>query len=294
MSDAFGKAGVAAAARAAGTDQARVVSSQVDVVPPGSRTVLDLATLIGLVGGFALIGTAMSIGGAARSFIDIPAVLIVLGGTLAVTLVCYSLQEVLQTRDVLYRTLFRVARDPQGAATWMLHLSETARAQGVLALERYLEQMRRESYLHCAVQMVVDGSPAEEVERILRQEMASTVARQTKTAGVLRKAAEIAPAMGLIGTLVGLVQMLGNLNDPSSIGPAMAVALLTTFYGAVLAYMVFAPLASKLERNLGEEQMVGQIYLLGALSIARQEHPRRLEMQLNTILPPAKRVNFFD
>ena len=100
--------------------------------------------------------------------------------------------------------------------------------------------------------------------------------------------------MGLIGTLVGLVQMLGNLDDPSSIGPAMAVALLTTFYGAILATMVFNPLASKLERNSDAEAMVNQIYAIGATSISRQENPRRLEMMLNTILPPVKRVNYFD
>jgi len=111
---------------------------------------------------------------------------------------------------------------------------------------------------------------------------------------VLRKAAEFAPAMGLIGTLIGLVQMLGNLDDPSTIGPAMAVALLTTFYGAVLANMVFSPMASKLERNSAEESMVNTIYMMGAASIGRQENPRRLEMLLNSILPPGKRVQYFD
>jgi chemotaxis protein MotA len=100
--------------------------------------------------------------------------------------------------------------------------------------------------------------------------------------------------MGLIGTLIGLVQMLGSLDDPSSIGPAMAVALLTTFYGAVLANMVFNPLAGKLERNSHIESTVSQIYTIGAASISRQENPRRLEMMLNTILPPDNRVAFFD
>ena len=100
--------------------------------------------------------------------------------------------------------------------------------------------------------------------------------------------------MGLIGTLIGLVQMLGNLEDPSSIGPAMAVALLTTFYGAVLANMFFLPLANKLERNSLVEHRVNHIYALGAASISRQENPRRLELLLNTILPPAQRVNYFD
>ena len=110
----------------------------------------------------------------------------------------------------------------------------------------------------------------------------------------MRKAAEVAPAMGLIGTLVGLVQMLGRLDDPTSIGPAMAVALLTTLYGAILANMLFAPLATKLERNATEEALVNQIYLTGLNSILRQENPRRLELQLNTLLPPAQRLRVFN
>ena len=124
--------------------------------------------------------------------------------------------------------------------------------------------------------------------------MSATGQRHVKSTGVLRKAAEFAPAMGLIGTLIGLVQMLGNLQDPSTIGPAMAVALLTTFYGAVLANMVFMPLASKLERNSAEEMLIYNLYTMGATSIGRQENPRRLEMLLNSVLPPAKRVKYFD
>ncbi|MCK4938737.1 MAG: MotA/TolQ/ExbB proton channel family protein, partial [Rhodospirillaceae bacterium] len=136
--------------------------------------------------------------------------------------------------------------------------------------------------------------PGEEVEGILRKDMFSTVQRHISSASILRKAAEFAPAMGLIGTLIGLVQMLGNLDDPSTIGPSMAVALLTTFYGAVLANMVFSPMAAKLERNSAEEAMVNNIYVMGASSIGRQENPRRLEMMLNSVLPPSKRVQYFD
>ena len=120
------------------------------------------------------------------------------------------------------------------------------------------------------------------------------VNRHSRSAGVLRRAAEVAPAMGLIGTLVGLVQLLGNLQQPESIGPAMALALLTTLYGAILANMVFVPLASKLERNSINEAMVLNVYAIGASSISRQENPRRLEMLINAILPPAKRVRYFD
>jgi chemotaxis protein MotA len=99
--------------------------------------------------------------------------------------------------------------------------------------------------------------------------------------------------MGLIGTLIGLVQMLGNLQDPTSIGPAMALALLTTFYGAVLANVVFSPLAAKLERNSAEEALVNHVYLLGAVSVSRQENPRHLEAMLNSVLPPTERIRFF-
>ncbi|EKE70534.1 MULTISPECIES: motility protein A [Oceanibaculum] len=293
MSDVSSKT-EAAAGRAAPAAGIRMATNRADLVPPGSRMVVDFATILGLVGGFGMIFAAMSISGSSAAFLDIPSVLIVLGGTFAVTLVCYSLRDALRAHEVIGNVLLRPARNAQSAAVWMLHLSEIARAKGVLALESGLSEMQREPFLHKAVQMVVDGSPADEVERIMRQEMAATAMRQTQTAGMLRKAAEVAPAMGLIGTLVGLVQMLGRLSDPSSIGPAMAVALLTTFYGAVLAYMVFAPLASKLERNMGEDQMVSQIYLIGAASIARQEHPRRTEMQINTVLPPAQRIDLFD
>lgn len=294
MSDVSSKAEATAAGRAAPASGTKMATNRADLVPPGSRMTVDFATILGLVGGFGMIFAAMSISGSSAAFLDVPSVLIVVGGTFAVTLVCYSLRDMLRSREVIGNVLLRPARNAQSAAVWMLHLAEIARAKGVLALENGLADMRREPFLHKAVQMVVDGSPADEVERIMRQEMAATAMRQTQTAGMLRKAAEVAPAMGLIGTLVGLVQMLGRLSDPSSIGPAMAVALLTTFYGAVLAYMVFAPLASKLERNMGEDQMVSQIYLIGAASIARQEHPRRMEMQINTVLPPAQRIDLFD
>jgi chemotaxis protein MotA len=120
------------------------------------------------------------------------------------------------------------------------------------------------------------------------------IQRHAKSTSVLRKMAEFAPAMGLIGTLIGLVQMLSSLSDPSTIGPAMAIALLTTFYGALLANFVFLPLAAKLERNSQEEVLVNNVYLMGAASIGRQENPRRLEMLLNSVLPPSKRVRYFD
>ena len=255
---------------------------------------MDLATVLGLTAGFVLLVTAMVLGGSPTSFIDARAMLIVVGGTFAVTAICFSLQEMIRAQRIILKTLVYQGGEPRGAAIRILRLAETARKEGVLALQNGVGSLRHTPFLYKAMTLVVDGTPADEVERILSNEIAAIKTRHVKGASVLRKAAEISPAMGLIGTLVGLVQMLGNLDDPSTIGPSMAVALLTTFYGAVLGTMVFSPLASKLDRNSGEELLLNKIYLMGAGSISRQENPRRLEMLLNTVLPPAERVKYFD
>lgn len=258
------------------------------------KTRLDMATLVGLLSGFALVAAAIWLGGSPGSFINAPSILIVIGGTLAVTTMCFSLNEMVRTVKVISKTVFHGARDPAEAATQVLQVSEMARKQGLLALQGTVAALKNEPFLHKGISMVVDGTPGEEVENIMRRDLQATLQRHAKSTSVLRRAAEFAPAMGLIGTLIGLVQMLGNLDDPSTIGPSMAVALLTTFYGAVLANMVFSPMANKLERNSAEEALVNHVYMMGASSIGRQENPRRLEMLLNSILPPAKRVRYFD
>ena len=260
----------------------------------GTKSTFDIATVAGLVVGFALVATAIFIGGSPGAFIDIPSVLIVVLGTLAITMVCFSLGEMLSSWKVVAKTISYSARNPSDAAMHVLQLAEVARKGGVLTLQGQLDSLQSEQFLWKGLSLVVDGTPAEEVEIIMRRDLTATVNRHFKSASILRKAGDIAPAMGLIGTLIGLVQMLGNLDDPSTIGPSMAVALLTTFYGAILANMVFNPLAAKLERNSGEEELLNQVYLMGATSIGRQENPRRLEMLLNSILPPSKRVSYFD
>lgn len=259
-----------------------------------AKAATDIATIVGLLGAFGFVIFAIVSGGAPGSFVNGPAIAIVLCGTIFVTMMCFSLQEMGRSLKIILKTISYTSRDPSEAAIQVLQIAELARRQGVLSLQGVLVQLESEPLLHKGMTMVVDGTPGEEVEMILKKDMLSTVQRHQKSASVLKKAAEFAPAMGLIGTLIGLVQMLGNLEDPSSIGPAMAVALLTTFYGAVLANMVFAPMAAKLDRNSAEEGMVNNIYVMGASSIGRQENPRRLEMMLNSILPPAKRVEYFD
>ncbi|OKH89011.1 motility protein A [Thalassospira sp. TSL5-1] len=260
----------------------------------GTKTTFDIATVVGLIVGFALVIAAVVLGGSPGAFIDVPSILIVIGGTAAITAVCFSLGEFLGIGRVLARTIFHPSRNPSDAALQILQLAEIARKGGVLSLQGHLDSLLSEEYLWKGLSLVVDGTPPEEVEGIMRKDMNATISRHHKGASILKKAGDIAPAMGLIGTLIGLVQMLGNLDDPSSIGPSMAVALLTTFYGAVLSNMVFMPLAAKLERNSQEEELLNSVYMVGAVSIGRQENPRRLEMLLNSILPPAKRVSYFD
>jgi chemotaxis protein MotA len=174
-------------------------------------------------------------------------------------------------------------------------VADYSRKHGVLGLGGpTLARFAGEPFLHKGLAMVIEGLPEKDIEDILDEDQAATTARVYRSAGVLRKAAEVAPAMGLIGTLIGLVHMLGNLGDPKAIGPAMAVALLTTFYGAVLANMVFNPLAAKFERNAADEHLIQHLQALGILAVVRKENPRHLEMLLNSALPPDAQVRFFE
>lgn len=266
----------------------------VEIQAPRVGTTVDVATLFGVGGAFAMIAGAMMLSGQAAAFFDVPSILIVIGGTFLVTTVSFSLGEIAAAQGLMFRAAVYQAESPANAVWQALYLADLARKRGRLALQNVTADLRDVPFLYRAINMVVDGLPAEEVERVLGRDAEASFERHQRSAGILRRAGEVAPAMGLIGTLIGLVQMLGSLDDPSSIGPAMAVALLTTFYGAVLANMVFNPLAGKLERNAHIEAMVCQIYTIGAASISRQENPRRLEMMLNTILPPGDRVAFFD
>ncbi len=262
--------------------------------PETAAPTVDIATLIGVSGAFLVIVAAMVLGGSPGSFVDLPAILIVIGGTFLVTTVSFSMDEVIHSQRVMLRAVVYHAESPRTAALRILKMAEAARRIGLLALQNDLNGSHQSRFLTHAISLVIDGFPTEEIEHNLGRERHATSERHARSAGVLRRAGEVAPAMGLIGTLVGLVQMLGNLQNPAAIGPAMAVALLTTFYGAVLANMVFHPLATKLERNSEVEAMVNQIYLIGAASISRQENPRRLEMMINAILSPVERVSYFD
>lgn len=254
----------------------------------------DFVTILGLIIAIGLIGMALTLGGSPQAFLNGPALLIVVGGTAAVTSMSFSGAELRQMLSIVGNAMFRKVHDPSRLAKSLMHLAEIARKRGILALNTLEGECSKDPKLLDGLRLASDGYSAEDIERILSHDIATMKERHKRSADILRRAAEVAPAMGLIGTLVGLVQMLSRLSDPSSIGPSMAVALLTTFYGALLGTVLLSPLAAKLERNSQEEIVIKSLILHGMSSIARQENPRRLEHLLNKELPPAKRIQHFD
>ena len=255
---------------------------------------MDLATLFGLIAALALIAVAIVMNGSPLAFVDVPAILMVVLGTFAVTAISYTGEELREAQPSFRQAMFRTEIDPRVAARRVLTLADKARKRGMLSLQGDLHGVRDAPFLQRSLSMLVDGLQVDEIERNMTLEAHALAQGRHRAAAILRRAAEVSPAMGLIGTLVGLVQMLGNLDSPERIGPAMSVALLTTLYGALMANVVFLPLASKLERNATVEQLVSQIYTMGIASMGRQENPRRLEMLLNTVLPAGQQIRYFD
>lgn len=255
---------------------------------------LDFATISGLIGSIAIIFTAIYLGGAAGSFLQGPAILIVIVGTCLVTAISFSFEEIGDGLSAFKSSLWNKKRDPKAVARQVLQYSDYCYHSNALSLINTLGRKNIDPFLRHSLTLVSDGLPEEEIEALLSEELDHFVARQARGVAVLKRAAEVAPAMGLIGTLVGLIQMLGGLSDPETIGPAMAVALLTTFYGAFMGSVVLSPLASKIERNADEIFQIRSLYIYAACSIAKRENPRRLETLINAKLRPSKRVKYFN
>ena len=260
-------------------------------LPGGGR---DVATMAGLGVGLALVLVAILLGGTLPPYADLPAFIMVIGGTAAVTLVSFTLDDATRLPEIIRTTLLHKVPRPSDAAMRLVALADLARLQGFLALEGQLANLGDDRFLIKAMALVVDNTTPDVISRELKIELQAIQGRHQRAAAMLRRAGEVAPAMGLVGTLVGLVRMLSSLDNPSSIGPAMAVAILATLYGAVLANMVLLPLAHKLERNSHSEALLHHLTMLAAVSIAGLENPRRTEVVLNSVLPPADRITYFD
>ena len=255
-------------------------SDPFDIKLPKRR--LDPTLIIGLSAAVCLIVTALVLTGSLSAFYNIPAILLVFLGTFAVTMISFKLNELARSLSECIELLAPRSVKNSHACENILHLARYSKENGILALEKINNSISGERFLRRTISLIIEGTNAETLEKILTQEMQEISQSRRTSVDVLRRLAEVAPSMGLIGTLIGLIQLLGNLNSPAEIGPAMAIALLTTFYGAVLAYMVFAPLAAKLEINISEESAINKTYRDGAIAITKQEHLHILEMYLDT------------
>lgn len=261
------------------------------IAPPVSH--FDTITLSGLVFALLLVLAALMYGGEVQAFFNWPSILIVVFGTFAVTAISYSGKELSNTLTVLGSTFVKDMRKPSLIARELLDLAVIVRIKGTLAIGQQEAQLKKDPFIYYAAMLVADNYTPDEVKRILSHDIDSLIERHRRGASIARRAGEVAPAMGLIGTLIGLVEMLGKLEDPSTIGSAMALALLTTFYGAIMSTVVLLPMASKLERNSSEDVMIKELIMTAMVSMAKKDHPRKLEHELNMRLPPDERVRYF-
>lgn len=247
---------------------------------------MDIGTIIGLVGGLGVILGAILMGAGLGAFYDIASIVVVFGGTVMSTLIAEKLPNVIGGIKVALKAFFGKSEAPEDTIKVVNELSQAARKDGILALEG---KELGNPFMAKAVRLAVDGIAPEEVRSSLTSEMVSMRARHKRGRKLFEFMAKSAPSMGMIGTLIGLVQMLKKLDDPSQIGPAMAVALLTTFYGAIIAFVICAPIAEKLSLNSDEETASMKIVIEGIDGILKGENPRILQEKLEGYLAPARR-----
>jgi chemotaxis protein MotA len=247
---------------------------------------LDIATIIGIIGGLLLIVGSILMGSPLMTFVNVPGLLIVVGGTIMATLIMQKMPVVIGAVKVALNAFFDKAEQPHTLIQQIVQLAGKARTGGVLALEN--EEINN-PYLARGVRMAVDGVESQEIHNTLKIELDSLVKRHAIGHKVFKFMGSTAPAMGMIGTLIGLVQMLQALDDPANIGPAMAVALLTTFYGAVLAFLIFNPIAEKLEDRTAHEETLLEIIVNGIDGITKGINQSILEDKLLAFLSPKSR-----
>jgi chemotaxis protein MotA len=247
---------------------------------------MDLATIIGILVASALVVGAIMMGGSPIMFLDASSAMIVIGGTLGATLIRNPLATVLGTFRVVGKAFTTKIPPPDDLIRQVVDLSQRARKEGILGLENTEIEY---GFLAKAISLCVDGRKEEEIRQIVENEMRSTAQRHKRGQDILRGMGSAAPAFGMLGTLIGLVQMLAAMSDPSSIGPAMALALLTTLYGAVVANVFCLPLADKLQVRSQEELLSMQVCLDGVLGIADGLNPKSLDEQLKSFISPKSR-----
>ncbi|MEQ9095498.1 flagellar motor protein MotP [Leptolyngbya valderiana BDU 20041] len=254
---------------------------------------MDIGTVVGLVLAVAAIGIAVVIGGGGNvmALVDPTSVFVVIIGAAGAVVISFPLARITGLVGVVKKSFFNEAGDPAETIAELVKYAEVARREGILSLENLMSEMK-DPFIVRGVKMAVDGTDPELIQTILDTELDALTERHQSGKAVLDALAKYAPAFGMIGTLLGLIFMLKSMDDPSKIGPGMAVALITTLYGALIANLFASPIADKLAAKDAEEMLVKTIIVTGVMSIQSGDNPRVVESKLLTFLPPAQRDAF--
>ena len=249
---------------------------------------MDIATILGVISAFGLVWIAIFMGGGIQLFINIPALMIVVGGTLGATMINYPLRDVFGVFKVVKKALFARNTSVAELIKRFMAFAQKSRKEGILALEAEVKEVNDE-FLKKGVQLAIDGLEPQEISDILETEVEFVRSRHQLGAEIFSTMGTFSPALGMIGTLIGLVQMLQTMDDPSKVGPAMAIALLTTFYGAIIANIVCLPISGKLKTRSKEEVLTKEMAIQGIVSLSNGDNPRILEQKLQAFIPPNQR-----
>lgn len=251
---------------------------------------MDIASIVGLIGGFTVMVVCVTIsqGSSFKAFLDYPSVFCVLGGATASVLLSSPLRQFLNVFRVARNLFFNRLEDHRALIDQIVSLAETARRDGLLALEGRLHEIDH-PFVVLGIQMAVDGTRPEVIQDVMNSEMEAVAARHRNGKAVFDLYGKYGPAFGMLGTLIGLIIMLGNMTNPDSIGPGMAVALITTFYGSVVANVICLPMADKLSFLSKHELTAMEIILRGTMAIQSGDNPRVIEQRLSSFVPPKHR-----
>lgn len=249
---------------------------------------MDIATVLGIFSAFGLVFIAIFIGGGIKLFIDFPALMIVAGGTLGATMINYPLREILGVVRVVKNAFFTNNTENEGLIKIFVAYANKVRREGLLSLEDELVGLK-DDFFKKAVQLSIDGLEPVEIKNILETEIDFIRNRHSLGAEIFTTMGTYAPALGMIGTLIGLIQMLQSMDDPGKIGPSMSVALLTTFYGSIMANIVCLPIAGKLKTRSNEEILSKEMVIQGVISLSNGDNPRILEEKLKAFVPFSRR-----
>lgn len=247
---------------------------------------MDLGTISGLILGLLLVTLAIWLGGSYALYFNLPSLLIVLGGVIATTLIRFTLRDVINSIKVAANAFFGEHPRPESLILEMIKLSQISRREGILRLEKVSV---KDPFLKKAIRFCVDGYEPAFIKDALEKDIDMMLQRHGLGQSIFTAMGETAPAFGMVGTLIGLVAMLAQMKDPSSIGPSMAVALLTTLYGALFAYLIALPIADKLKRRSKEEELSKRLVIEGILALNKGLHPAYIEDLLSVFLPSADR-----